>query len=81
MIVVGLIVGAIARLLVPGPDPIGIIGTILVGIAGGLVGGFLWAALFSMQVGWSGSIIGAVIVLLIYRAYQRRGGRRRPLSA
>jgi len=42
LIIVGLVAGAIARLLVPGRDSIGIFGTILLGIAGSFVGGFLW---------------------------------------
>jgi uncharacterized membrane protein YeaQ/YmgE (transglycosylase-associated protein family) len=42
LIVIGLIVGLIARLLVPGRDNIGILGTILLGIVGSFVGGFLW---------------------------------------
>ena len=42
LIIVGLIAGAVARLLVPGRDPIGILGTIVLGIVGSFVGGFLW---------------------------------------
>lgn len=83
-IVFGLIAGAIARLLVPGPDPIGIGGTILVGIVGSFVGGFLGYALFHKDAsqgalqpsGLIGSVIGAVIVLLIYRSVSGRSGRR-----
>jgi uncharacterized membrane protein YeaQ/YmgE (transglycosylase-associated protein family) len=66
----GLIVGAIARLLMPGRDPGGWIVTILLGIAGSFVGGFLGTALFGSpggMAGWIGSIIGAIILLLIYR--------------
>ncbi|HVL63722.1 MAG TPA: GlsB/YeaQ/YmgE family stress response membrane protein [Actinomycetota bacterium] len=66
-IVVGAIVGALARLLLPGRDPIGIIGTILLGIVGALIGGFIWQAVFDKQVGWIGSIIAAMLVLWIYR--------------
>ena len=70
--VFGLIVGAIARFLVPGRQPIGIGGTIVLGIVGSLVGGFLGSLLFggaitlSNPAGWIGGIIGAVIALLIY---------------
>jgi uncharacterized membrane protein YeaQ/YmgE (transglycosylase-associated protein family) len=81
MLIVGLIVGAIAKLLMPGRDPGGIIVTILLGIAGSFVAGLLGRA-----VGWyrspgSGpgiiaSIIGAMILLAIYRAVVRRGPRR-----
>ncbi len=74
-IIVGLIAGALARLLVPGRDPIGILGTIVLGMVGALVGGFLAKALFDDDaVGIVGSTIGAVIVLLIYNAVTRRRG-------
>ena len=75
LIVVGLIAGALARLIVPGRDPIGIGGTILLGIVGSFVGGFLGYVLFHKDghdgflqpSGLIGSVIGAVIALLIYR--------------
>ena len=84
LLIVGLIAGAVARLLVPGPDPIGIGGTILVGIVGSFVGGFLGYAIFHKDAsqgalqpaGIIGSIIGAIIVLLIYRSLSGRGHRR-----
>jgi uncharacterized membrane protein YeaQ/YmgE (transglycosylase-associated protein family) len=77
-IVVGAIVGVIARFIVPGPDPLGWIGTIVLGIVGSFVGGFLANLIFAGQAsvqpaGWIGSIVGAVIVLLIWRSV---GGRR-----
>jgi uncharacterized membrane protein YeaQ/YmgE (transglycosylase-associated protein family) len=83
LIVIGLIAGAIARLLVPGRQNIGIAATILVGIIGSFVGGFLGYVLFhkDSQDGfvqpssWFGSIIGAVTVLLVYQAYLNRSGR------
>src|SRR5262249_36537712 len=84
LIIIGLIAGAIARLLVPGRDPIGIFGTILLGIVGSFVGGFLGYALFHKDKaegffqpsGIIGSVIGAVTALLVYRHFS--GNRRRP---
>ena len=69
-IIFGLIAGALARLLVPGPDPMGVGGTILLGIVGSLVGGLLARMLFNDNngVGLIGAVIGSIIVLLIYRA-------------
>lgn len=78
MIILGLIAGAIAKLIMPGKDPGGIIVTILLGIAGSLVGGFLWNMLFGNDgdntAGLIGSIIGALILLALYRMM---AGRRR----
>jgi uncharacterized membrane protein YeaQ/YmgE (transglycosylase-associated protein family) len=85
LLLIGLIAGFIARALVPGPDPMGIGGTILLGIVGSFVGGLLGYLLFGHDIddgavqasGILGSIIGAVIVLLIYRAVTRRHAVRR----
>jgi uncharacterized membrane protein YeaQ/YmgE (transglycosylase-associated protein family) len=65
----GLIVGAIAKFLMPGRDPGGWIVTILLGIAGSFVGGFLASMLGhnEQSAGWIGSIIGAIVLLFIYR--------------
>src|SRR5258708_17178932 len=66
----GLIVGVIAKFLMPGRDPGGWIVTILLGIAGSFVGGFLATTLMGRQeqtAGWIGSIIGAMILLFLYR--------------
>jgi uncharacterized membrane protein YeaQ/YmgE (transglycosylase-associated protein family) len=85
LIVVGLIAGAIARLLVPGRDPMGIGATIVLGIVGSFIGGFLGYAIFHhdsqngffQPSGLIGSIVGAVIALLIYRAMSGNSHRRR----
>ncbi len=68
-ILVGLVVGFLARLLLPGRDPIGILGTILLGIAGAVIGGFVWEALFgdNRGVSWIGSVLMAMLLLWIYR--------------
>ena len=67
-LVVGLIVGAIAKFLMPGPDPGGWIMTIVLGIAGSFVGKFVAGLLGMAQpVGWIGSILGAMLLLLLYR--------------
>src|SRR5215813_15616190 len=66
----GLIVGAIAKFLMPGRDPGGWIVTILLGIAGSFVGGFLATTLLGRNeqtAGWIGAIIGAMLLLFIYR--------------
>ncbi len=79
LIVIGLIAGALARLLVPGRQDISIPMTILLGIIGSFVGGFLGYLIFHTNGGFLqpagiiGSVIGAVIVLLIWT---RVGGRR-----
>ena len=71
-LVIGLIAGALGKLLMPGDDPGGIIVTILLGIAGAFVGGFIMQALFGAGSGgfiWSIIVatIGAIILLAIYR--------------
>lgn len=66
MIIIGLIAGALAKLIMPGRDPGGIIVTILLGIAGSLVGGFLFGG-SDGRVGIIGSIVGALILLGLYR--------------
>ena len=70
-IIFGLIVGAIAKLLMPGRDPGGIIVTMALGIAGALLGGFLGRALGWYQenepVGFLMSLVGAILLLGIYR--------------
>jgi len=71
-LIVGLIVGALAKLLMPGKDPGGVVVTMLLGVAGAFIAGFLGHALGWYEVGDGpgiiASIIGAVILLAIYRA-------------
>lgn len=82
LLLIGLIAGFLARALVPGDDSMGIVATIVLGVVGSFVGGFLGWLLFGKDLdegalqpsGIIGSIIGAVIVLLVWRAV---GGRRR----
>lgn len=70
-IVIGFFVGVVAKFLMPGKDPGGIIVTILIGIAGSMIAGWLGlqAGLYSEgePVGFISSVIGAMILLLIYR--------------
>jgi uncharacterized membrane protein YeaQ/YmgE (transglycosylase-associated protein family) len=79
-IVVGLVIGAIAKLLMPGPDPGGFIVTVLIGIAGAFVGGWLGgllglgstAGVLSWDLGSLGlSILGAIVLLALYRLIAR----------
>jgi uncharacterized membrane protein YeaQ/YmgE (transglycosylase-associated protein family) len=78
MLIIGLIVGAIAKLIVPGRDPGGIIVTMLLGIAGSLLAGWLGRAVGWYQPGQSAgfisSIIGAIIILAIYHLIRGRTG-------
>lgn len=77
MIVTGLIVGVIAKAVMPGKDPGGFFITVLLGIVGSVVAGWLGRAIGWYETGepagWIASIVGAVIVLAIYRAFARRG--------
>jgi uncharacterized membrane protein YeaQ/YmgE (transglycosylase-associated protein family) len=79
-LVIGLLAGALARLLVPGRDPMGLLATLVLGLVGSLVGAFLARVLFGDTdgVGLLGSTIGAVIVLLVWNAFTR--SRRRGMS-
>ena len=77
-IVIGLIAGGIAKLLMPGKDPGGCVITILLGIAGALVAGFLGKAVGwyddNQGAGFIAAIVGAFLILLIYRLVLRRRG-------
>jgi len=76
MIILGLVAGTIAKLLMPGKDPGGILVTILLGIAGSVVGGYLGQAVGLTgggPVGLLGSVVGAVILLAGYRMMKKKG--------
>ena len=85
LILVGLLAGAVARLVVPGRDPMGILGTILLGIVGSFVGGFIWNLIQYHRLaphkfhlaGILGSILGAILVLVVLRLTGMEKGRRR----
>ncbi|HWQ35957.1 MAG TPA: GlsB/YeaQ/YmgE family stress response membrane protein [Blastocatellia bacterium] len=69
-IVFGLIVGALAKLIMPGKDPGGIVVTAILGMVGSLLGTFIGRALFSgphYRAGWIMSILGTILILAIYR--------------
>lgn len=84
LLVVGLIAGFLARAIVPGRDPMSFGQTLLLGIVGSFIGGFLGYLLFRKDSndgafqasGIIGSVIGAIIALLIWRAIQGRSGTR-----
>jgi len=79
-IILGLLAGALAKALLPGDDPGGVIVTAIIGIAGALLGGFLAGALFDADPmdeffdisTWLTAIVGAIVLLLIYRLVVNR---------
>ncbi|MCB1002107.1 MAG: GlsB/YeaQ/YmgE family stress response membrane protein [Acidimicrobiales bacterium] len=79
LLVIGVIAGFLARLLVPGRDPMSVGATIVLGIVGSFIGGFIGWAIFGEDFsegalqpsGLIGSVVGAVLALLVYRATQR----------
>jgi uncharacterized membrane protein YeaQ/YmgE (transglycosylase-associated protein family) len=75
-IVFGLVIGIIAKFLMPGRDPGGFIVTTLLGIAGAMIGGFVGRAIGfygeSQSAGWIMSILGAILLLALYRLIVRR---------
>jgi uncharacterized membrane protein YeaQ/YmgE (transglycosylase-associated protein family) len=85
-ILLGLIAGFIAKALLPGRDPGGLVVTLIIGVVGALLGGFLGATLLGIEnpideffdvSTWLAAIVGALIVLVIYRALTGRRGRSR----
>ena len=75
-IIIGGIAGAIAKMLMPGKDPGGCIITVLLGVAGALLAGFIGQSIgvtsASNGAGFIGAILGAFVILLIYRLILRR---------
>jgi uncharacterized membrane protein YeaQ/YmgE (transglycosylase-associated protein family) len=75
-IIFGAIVGGLARLIMPGKDPMGLVMTILLGIAGSVLGGLLLGLLIGGRTtdpaGWIGSILGALLLLWLYRRYLKK---------
>jgi uncharacterized membrane protein YeaQ/YmgE (transglycosylase-associated protein family) len=69
-ILVGAVVGVLARFLVPGDDPMGIVGTIVLGVVGALIGGWAAGAIFEDTEGvdWIASVVAAAILVLVWRA-------------
>ena len=72
--VFGLIIGGLARLVLPGPESIGVLGTILAGVGGSVIGGLVGRLLFG-EINWLGSLLlataGAVLLLLPFRMRSR----------
>ena len=80
-IILGIVAGFLGRLLMPGRDPMGFIATVILGLAGSLVGWLIFTALLGIGDkdkfalgGIIGAIIGVMILLAIYRAYLARSG-------
>ncbi|HEX3602113.1 MAG TPA: GlsB/YeaQ/YmgE family stress response membrane protein [Lacipirellulaceae bacterium] len=71
-LIAGLVIGLIARLLMPGPQPIGLLFTIAIGVAGSFIGGAIANLAQGVPIsepraaGWIGSVLGAVVLLFIY---------------
>jgi uncharacterized membrane protein YeaQ/YmgE (transglycosylase-associated protein family) len=80
LLVIGALAGFLARALVPGKDSMGIVPTIVLGVVGSFVGGFLGALIFGKDAldgllqpsGIIGSVIGAVLALLVYNAVTKK---------
>jgi uncharacterized membrane protein YeaQ/YmgE (transglycosylase-associated protein family) len=84
LLILGLIAGAIAKAILPGDDPGGIIVTMIIGVAGALLGGWLASLIFNTDPmdeffdisTWLTAIVGSIVLLLIYRAVAGNRGRR-----
>jgi uncharacterized membrane protein YeaQ/YmgE (transglycosylase-associated protein family) len=76
LILFGLVIGALARLALPGPDPMGILATIGLGLAGAFIGGIIAHLIFGTAGGIIFSILGAILLLYLYRRFVQK----RPLT-
>jgi uncharacterized membrane protein YeaQ/YmgE (transglycosylase-associated protein family) len=76
MLLIGLLVGALAKLVMPGKDPGGIVATMLLGVAGALVAGYIGRMLglyaSGQGAGWIMSVLGAILLLALYRLITHR---------
>ena len=79
LLIIGLVAGLLARLIMPGKDPMGLLATMLLGVVGSILGGViswaLWGASSARGIQPSGlimSIVGAILVLLVWRMIRRR---------
>ena len=70
-VIAGLVIGAVARLLLPGKQEMSVVATIVLGVVAAVVGGYLWEALFPDNDGiaWIGSIIVAIVLLILYNRF------------
>jgi uncharacterized membrane protein YeaQ/YmgE (transglycosylase-associated protein family) len=77
-VVAGLVIGAIARLILPGRQEMSIVATIVLGVVAAVIGGLAWEAIFPDNdgVAWIGSIVVAVVLLYLYVAFTGRGRTR-----
>lgn len=77
-VVAGLVIGALARLILPGRQEMSILATIVLGVIAAVIGGVLWEAVFPGNdgVAWIGSIVVAVVLLYVYAMVTGRGRAR-----
>jgi uncharacterized membrane protein YeaQ/YmgE (transglycosylase-associated protein family) len=77
LIVAGLIIGAVARLLMPGRDPIGFLGTLIVGVVGVVLGGILWNAILPNNDNEGVAVFAGIVVAMVFLWLYRRFTYRR----
>jgi uncharacterized membrane protein YeaQ/YmgE (transglycosylase-associated protein family) len=80
IIIVGVIAGALARLALPGPDPMPWYATIGLGIGGAIVGGLIFGILFGTSGGLIAAVVGAMILLYLYRRFAQGRGLTGPAA-